>query len=89
MDLEKSQKAQNLCPQSPSQKTNGNAHGEFFLGLRIYAFFGTMLLLFLVGLLLFLRPTVSESEKRELTKFPAFSWETLVSGEYFDQINTW
>ena len=62
---------------------------EFFQGIRIYAFAGTMLLLFVVGLLLFLRPTTSESEKRELTKFPSFSVESLISGEYFNQINTW
>ena len=62
---------------------------EFFQGLRIYAFAGTMLLLFVVGLLLFLRPTTSESEKRELTKFPSFSVDSLISGEYFNQINTW
>lgn len=89
MDLETKQHALQDNSQSNGFKAGSPARGEFFLGLRIYAFFGTMLLLFLVGLLLFLRPAVSESEKRELTKFPAFSWETLVLGEYFDQINTW
>ena len=68
------------------QKTS---RAEFFQGIRIYAFAGTMLLLFVVGLLLFLRPTTSESEKRDLTKFPSFSVESLISGEYFNQINTW
>ena len=72
---------------APQGKKTSRA--EFFQGLCIYAFAGTMLLLFVVGLLLFLRPTTSESEKRELTKFPAFSVESLISGEYFNQINTW
>ncbi len=36
-----------------------------------------------------LRPTVSESEKRELAKFPEFSFSTFVSGEYFSEIATW
>ncbi len=36
-----------------------------------------------------LRPTYSDSEKRELTKFPEFSVESLASGEYFSEISTW
>ena len=36
-----------------------------------------------------LRPTYSESEKRNLTEFPEFSVETLASGEYFSEISTW
>ena len=53
---------------------------------------------FLVGLCFFFRPTESETEKRELTKFPWPTWETLTSGEYTedflsgkltDQISLW
>lgn len=33
------------------------------------------------------RPTVSETEQRELTKFPEFSWESFLSGEYTAQIS--
>ena len=73
---------------TPSQE-KATARAELFQGLRIYVFAGAMLLLFIVGLLLFLRPATSESEKRELTKFPSFSPDTLISGEYFNQINTW
>ena len=36
-----------------------------------------------------LRPTVSTSEKRELTKFPEFTAESLLSGDYFDDITLW
>ena len=36
-----------------------------------------------------LRPTVSESEKRELAKFPEFSFSALASGDYFSDISTW
>lgn len=42
-----------------------------------------------LGLLLPLRPTESESEKRKLAEFPDFSWEALVSGDYFDGISKW
>ena len=36
-----------------------------------------------------LRPTESAFEQRELAKFPAFSWEALASGSYFDDISLW
>ncbi len=36
-----------------------------------------------------LRPAYSAFEQRELAKFPAFSWESLASGTYFDEISLW
>ena len=42
-----------------------------------------------IGLLFFLRPTVSETEKRELTKFPAFSVESFLSGEWTSKVSLW
>lgn len=45
---------------------------------------GVLCIGFLVGLCFFFRPAESETEKRELTKFPWPTWETLVSGEYLD-----
>ena len=36
-----------------------------------------------------LRPTYSELEKRELTKFPKLSFSSLASGEYFKGIGAW
>lgn len=35
------------------------------------------------------RPTYSDMEQRELTKFPAFRADALISKEFFDNINTW
>jgi len=59
-------------------------------GLKlVIPFLAVLTLLTLVSFIIPLRPTVSESEKRELTKFPAFSVETLLSGEYFDEITLW
>ncbi len=47
------------------------------------------LLALLTGLVLncipSLRPTVSETENRELNKFPSFTFEKLMSGEYFSK----
>ena len=44
---------------------------------------------FVWGLLFFLRPAVSETEKRELTKFPAITWKSFRSGEWTEQISLW
>lgn len=36
-----------------------------------------------------LRPDRSYSERRELASWPEFTWESFLSGEYFDGISTW
>ena len=35
------------------------------------------------------RESYSEVEKRELKKFPEFSWESFANGDYFDEISLW
>ena len=57
--------------------------------LRILTFAATMLIVAVIGVLIFLRPTESESEKRELTRFPELTWDALISGDYFSDITTW
>ena len=59
---------------------------SFFLALPFFAILG---LLTVVSFIIPLRPTYSAGEKRELAKFPEFSVETLVSGDYFDDITLW
>ena len=44
---------------------------------------------FILGLCWFIRPTESETEKRELTKFPTFTVESFLSGEFTDQVSLW
>ncbi len=55
----------------------------------VIPFFVVLGLLTVISFIIPLRPTVSYEEKRELAKFPEFSWETLVSGDYFDDITLW
>ncbi len=43
----------------------------------------------IVGLIPDLRPKVSELEKRELEAFPVYSDESLISGEYLDNLQSW
>ena len=46
-------------------------------------------LLFIIGLAFFARPTISDNEKRELTKFPKFTVESFLSGEFTSQVSLW
>ncbi len=43
----------------------------------------------IIGLIPDLRPQVSELEKRELEAFPVYTDESLVSGEYLDNLQSW
>lgn len=52
-------------------------------------FFLVLAILTVAAFIVPLRPTVSYSEKRELAKFPEFSLEALLSGDYFDDISLW
>ena len=52
-------------------------------------FFLCLTLGMLFSLIIPLRPTYSDVEKRELAKFPEFSFTALVSGSYFKDIDTW
>lgn len=52
-------------------------------------FFVTLGILTVVSFLLPLRPQRSYAEKRELARFPEFSFSALVSGDYFDGISLW
>lgn len=56
---------------------------------KVCVFGLTLLLFFLIGCLFPLRPATSALEKRELTKFPALTWETLWDGSYFAQVSEW
>ena len=53
------------------------------------AMMGLLSCLFVLGILLPLRPGYSDAEKRELKKFPAFSVQGLLSGTYFRDISSW
>jgi len=56
---------------------------------RTTPFFTTLAIITVIAWLLPLRETVSETEKRELEKFPAFSLSSVVDGTYFAKIGDW
>jgi hypothetical protein len=57
--------------------------------VRVAAFGITLGLGLLVSFILPLPPTVSETEKRTLSEFPAFSTKALFDGSYFKGIDLW
>ncbi len=57
--------------------------------LKAACFFGTLFAVFFVGLMWFLRPSVSETEKRELAEFPKFTIAGLIDGSYAKGVDLW
>lgn len=60
-----------------------------YRSVQIGLFFGVLLVLAVISWIIPLHPTTSEAEKRDLAAFPEFSVNALLSGDYFDGINTW
>lgn len=60
-----------------------------FHARKILLFSLSLALLSVTSWILPLRPTYSDFEKRDLTKFPVFSAQALFDGSYFDQIDVW
>ncbi len=56
---------------------------------KIASFFVTLYLGTVLAFIIPLRPTYSESEKRNLQEFPEFSVQSLFTGDYFDDITLW
>ena len=71
-----------------TRKERARLNGEI-RGIKIIVFGVVMLVMCVIGLLFFLRPETSTLEKRELTKFPDFSWADFADGTWFKGIDTW
>lgn len=56
---------------------------------QIASFALTIAILSIIGTIIPLRPKYSNSEKRELAKFPKISLNALTSGDFFDGFNSW
>lgn len=57
--------------------------------IKIILAVSVSVILFIIGLAFFARPTISDNEKRELTKFPKFTVESFLSGEFTSQVSLW
>lgn len=94
-EQEKSEREAVSAEQSAPKQAPAKERGAVLSGrekidvAKILGFAGTLLVIAVVGLLFFLRPSESQTEKRELTPFPAFTWEDFSDGTYFSAITTW
>lgn len=79
-------------PKAKSPKeTSREKSGKDFPYAKVFslAMMGLLCCLFVLGILLPLRPRYSDAEKRELKQFPAFSLQGLFAGSYFRDITSW
>lgn len=56
---------------------------------KIYVFSAVLMLMAIIALIIPLRPKESKVEKRTLTKFPAFSVQGFLNGEFLNGVSTW
>ena len=74
-----------------TEETSPEKSGKDFPYAKVFslAMMGLLCCLFVLGVLLPLRPRYSDAEKRELKQFPAFSLQGLFAGSYFRDISSW
>lgn len=74
-----------------TEETSPEKSGKDFPYAKVFslAMMGLLCCLFVLGILLPLRPRYSDAEKRELKQFPAFSLQGLFAGSYFRDISSW
>lgn len=74
-----------------TEETSPEKSGKDFPYAKVFslAMTGLLCCLFVLGILLPLRPRYSDAEKRELKQFPAFSLQGLFAGSYFRDITSW
>lgn len=57
--------------------------------IKFVTFFGFLIVMGLIGLLWFARPTESAVEKRTLAEFPKLTWSSFWDGSFFSGVETW
>ena len=78
-------KAKSIEEASPEKPKKDFPYAKVFS----LAMMGLLCCLFVLGVILPLRPRYSDAEKRELKQFPAFSVQGLFAGSYFRDISSW
>ena len=68
---------------------NRKKYNGMVRGLKIVLFGGVLAVMTFIGLLWFLRPTISQVEKRTLTEHPKLTWSGFWDGSYFSGVDTW
>jgi len=72
------------------ENKNTNKKNYYLIDAVMVRVFFVLLIFFAVlAIIPAFRPSYSETEKRELKKFPELKLSSVVSGKYFDDINLW
>lgn len=77
---------------SAEHGTANPAKHDYLARIREFAilgFGGIMAVGLVLGLCFFMRPSVSQAENRELTKFPQFTMESFIDGGFTEGTSTW
>ena len=85
----KKEKAKKAKKEKAPKPTKVRVAGRKTHLIKAASFFLMLYLGAVVAFAIPLRPTYSPSEKRNLAKFPEFSKEAFLTGDYFNDINTW
>lgn len=62
---------------------------RFFRKVQVYLFAGILGICAVIGLLLPLRPKISQAEKRTLSEFPKFTVKTFLNGSFLSDVSLW
>ena len=97
MEEKRRRRRQNTAEKEPERRKRNSSSGKRrkpkkdykFIKYKIYAFAFSLMLFAFVALLIPLRPKESATEKRTLTKFPGFSIEGFLNGEFLNGVSTW
>ena len=79
----------NMENNSSEQKRTSKKSSRRWKIVQITVIAAVVVIMSFFSFLLPLRPEVSETEKRKLAQFPAFSFSALFSGSYFSDITAW
>ena len=87
---DKSTEVETPKAKSPEETSSEKPKKDFpYAKVFSLAMMGLLCCLFVLGVLLPLRPRYSDAEKRELKQFPEISLQGLFAGSYFRDITSW
>lgn len=78
-----------MTPENPDNGYKQRRTMRKYRNVKVLVFFFVLYVLAIIAMMIPLRPTRSETEKRELTRFPSFSFASLWDGSYFSGIDQW
>ena len=85
----KMDKIDKTAERRPQHKKRPKKKNYKYYKMKILVFGATVFIMAVIALIIPLRPTESEVEKRSLATFPSFSLSSFLNGEFFKGVDTW